>query len=73
MAVWARVMMYKSVVQTLLLYGSESWVVTGAMLKVMEGFHHRLAQRIAGMSDRKVMEGGWEWSSVAEALEAAGL
>ena len=37
----------------------------------MEGFHHRVAQRIAGMSYGRVVEGGWEWSSVAEALEAA--
>ena len=28
----------KSVVQLVLLYGSESWVVTGEMLKVLEGF-----------------------------------
>ena len=54
---WA--MMYKEVVNTVLLYGSESWVVTDAMLKVMEGFHHILAQRIAGMKARRVREGGW--------------
>ena len=30
--------MYKSVDQLVLLYGSESWVVTGEMLKVLEGF-----------------------------------
>ena len=35
-----RVMLYKSVVQSVLLYGSESWVVTGAILKVLEVFHH---------------------------------
>ena len=46
--------MYKAVVQIVLLYGSESWVVMDAMLKMLEGFHHRLARRIAGISDRKV-------------------
>ena len=30
--------MYNAVDQLVLLYGSESWVVTGAMLKVLEGF-----------------------------------
>ena len=32
-----------------LLYGSEIWVVTGVMLKVLEGFHHRATRRITGM------------------------
>ena len=35
----AQGMMYKAVVQLVLLYGSESWVVTRAMVKVLEGFH----------------------------------
>ena len=33
--------MYKLVAQLVLLYGRESLVVTGDMLKVLEGFHHR--------------------------------
>ena len=33
-----------------LLYGCESWVVTGAIMKVLEGFHHRVAQRLAGLT-----------------------
>ena len=45
-------MVYKVVVQMVLLYGSDSWVVTEAMLKVLEGFHHRVAHRIAGISDQ---------------------
>ena len=69
----ARAIMYKSVVQRVHLYGSDSWVVTDKMLKVMEGFHHQVAWGEAGMSSRQVGEGGWEWSLVAEALEATGL
>ena len=37
------VMMYKAVFQTVLIYGSDSWVVMDAILKVLEGFHHRVA------------------------------
>ena len=33
-------MIYKAVFQTVLLYGTNSWVVVKAMLKVLEGFHH---------------------------------
>ena len=43
--------MYKAVVQTLVLYGRDISVVTEAMLKVLEGLHHWLACMIAGMLD----------------------
>ena len=36
----ARTMVYKAVVQTVILYGKESWLVTEAMLKVLEEFYH---------------------------------
>ena len=36
-------MMYRWVSQLVLLYGNEIWVVVRAMLKVLEGFHHRVA------------------------------
>ena len=39
----ARGMMYKAVSQSVLLYDSGSWVVTGDMLKVLTGFHHWVA------------------------------
>ena len=35
--------MYKAVVQMVLIYGSGSWVVTDEILKLLEGFHHRVA------------------------------
>ena len=38
---WA--MMYKSVVETVLIYGSDIWVLMDAIPKVLEGFHHRVA------------------------------
>ena len=38
---WACSMLYKAVVQLMLLYRSEIWVVTGAMHKVLEGFSIR--------------------------------
>ena len=43
-------MMYKAVGQFMILYRSNSWVVTGVMLKVIEGFHHQAARRIKGMT-----------------------
>ena len=65
--------MYKAVVQTVLLYMIESWVVTEAMLKVLEGFHHQVVLRISWMSAQQVGEEGCRWSLLAEALEATGM
>ena len=39
----------------------ESYVVTGEMLKVIEGFHHRASWRIAGMMAWRVEVGEWEY------------
>ena len=55
-AVRAWEMMYNAVVQIVLIYGSESWVVKDTMLKVLEGFHHKVHWRITGMSDWRVGE-----------------
>ena len=33
---------YKAVVHMVFLYGSERWVLTGAMLTVLEGFNHQV-------------------------------
>eukprot|EP00978_Attheya_sp_CCMP212_P011353 scaffold28024_cov58-Attheya_sp.AAC.1 len=41
-------MFYKAVVQSILLFGSETWVVTKPMLQALEGFYHRVARRTEG-------------------------
>ena len=43
-------MMYKAVAQLVILYNSESWVVTGEMLKVLEEFYHQVDRHITGMT-----------------------
>ena len=40
-------MFYKAVVQAVLLFGSETWVLTDSAMRVLEGFHLRLAYRMA--------------------------
>ena len=57
----------------MLLYVSESWVVTGEMIKVLASFHHRAARRIMGMTAKREAGGEWEYPSVLDAMEAAGL
>ena len=69
----ARGILYKSVLQSVLLYGSESWVVTGDMLKVIECFHHQVARRMTGATAQHMAGGEWEWPLVAETMETSGL
>ena len=47
--VWS--ILYKTVVHSVLLYGSKSWVVMGSMLKVLEVLDNRVARNIVGMWD----------------------
>ena len=46
--VWAHGLLYKAAVQTVWLYWSNIWVVTWAMLKVLEVFHNWSSRRISG-------------------------
>ena len=61
-------MIYKAVTQSVLIYGSESWVVTGVMLKVLEVFHNRLDRHITGIMEKRVADGEWEYTPVVAAL-----
>ena len=55
----ARDMMYKAVVLAVLLYGRKIWVVTDAMMTLLEVFHHSIAIRITGTTARKGDGGEW--------------
>ena len=48
----ARISMYKAVAQSVLLYGSKIYVVTGEMLKVLTAFHHRMERQMTGMTGK---------------------
>ena len=69
----ARAMFYYSVVQGVLIYWSEIWIITDSMIKVLEGFHHYISQKIVGKMVRCIGVEGWEWPPMEEALEAVVL
>ena len=69
----AQGMIYKAVDWLVLLYVSDSWVMTGAMLKVLEGFHHRAARRITGTKATRFSSGEWDYHPVVAEMESAGL
>ena len=52
----------------MILYGTESWLVTGDILKVPEGFHHRAYRCIRGMTVTHGVGGEWEYPMVVTAM-----
>ena len=66
-------MFYKAVVQTVLLFGCESWTMTDGMWTVLKGFHHRAARRMANMMAYRGPGGVWFYPPIEEALKESGL
>ena len=52
----SRKMLYKAVVQTVLLYRINSWVITGVIMEVLEEFHHQITRRLRGKMSGRVGE-----------------
>ena len=65
--------MYKAVAQLVLFFGSKIWVVTGEMLKVLEGFLHLAVRRIKRMSEKVGAGRDWEYPLAVESTKSAGL
>ena len=64
---------YVSVVQAVLLFGSEMWVLTPWLEKSLEGFHHREVWQMAGMGPKHQRYGTWVYPPIGVALEMVGL
>ena len=45
----------------------------GAMLKLLKGLYRRASINIVGMTEQLMASGEWEWTSVTDALETAGI
>ena len=43
---------YKAIIQAVLLYGSESWVLTKSMMQTLRSFHQKCARHITGRNIR---------------------
>ena len=61
-------MFYKATVQAILLFGSETWNVTPAMQKRLEGFHTRAAYRMVRKNKPKRNPDGSWWYPATPAL-----
>ena len=63
---------YKVIVQSVLLYGSESWVLSEHAKRKLKSFHNRCARFVTGRHIRKIEE-TWIYPSSKDTLELAGL
>ena len=52
---------YRTVVQAVLLYGAETWVVSDTNLKKLRAFHHRAVRYMTRCHIRKLGDGEWEY------------
>lgn len=67
-------MFYKATVQTVLLYGAETWVITQDILQVLHSFHHSVARRLTGRYPRQNLRtNDWIYPSITTTLEKAGM
>ena len=67
---WA--VFYRAVVQAVLLFGSESWVLSAAMEKTVEGVHTGFLRRIMGKRAQRITGGMWVTPAAGEVWEAMG-
>ena len=65
-------MFYRATVQSVLLFGSETWCLTPATLEGLEGFHVKAARRMTGKLP-VLAQGIWTYLKTSEVLAAAGL
>jgi hypothetical protein len=64
---------YEAIIKTVLLYGSESWTLTGRMIGRLRSFHHRVARYITGRHIKELDDGTYFCPPMDEVLKAAGM
>ena len=64
---------YLAVVQSVLLYGSETWILNPRMQMVLGGFHQRVARRMMGQQPQKGRYGGWIYHPLEDVMAESGL
>ena len=53
-------MIYAVVVQAVLIYGSEMWVISPRIGKTLGGFHHWVACILTGQKQNRRLYGMWD-------------
>ena len=64
---------HMTTVQTVLLFGSETWVTSTKMMQRLNSFHHRCARCIAREHIHRNSDGTWSHPPSSKVLEICGL
>ena len=64
---------YIAVTQAVLLFGSETWVLTARMEKALDSFQSRVAQKITGRQPRRGKDRTWYYPSLVGSMKEAGI
>ena len=62
-----------AVMQTVILFGSKTWVPTPRLEKSFEGFHRRAVQRMKVMDPKLQQNGTWVYIPIGEDLATVGM
>ena len=63
---------YRTVVQAVLLFGSETWVLTAAMMQNIKDLHVGFLWQVAGKKARRIGDETWRKEGADSVLQAAG-
>ena len=66
-------MFYIAVTQQVLLFGADSWVLTGKMEAALDTFQGRVARRLTGRTPRRGRDRKWTYLPLAGAIKDAGI
>ena len=64
---------YIAVTQDVLLFGSETWVLTARMEKALDSFQSRVARNILGKQPWRRKDGRWFYLPVARVMKETGV
>ena len=65
--------LYRAVVQAVLIFRSETWMMSPLIGKALGGFHHRVIHQLTGRYPRHQVDGSWVYPHLEAVTVEAGL
>ena len=65
--------LFKALVQTMLLFGAETWVLTPRMERALSNFQHRFSQRLSVRHLRRQKGGSWYYPLLEAEMSEGGF